>query len=77
MGKFDRWYHTIKVPYECGERIVVSIPNQKYVIKEAYPIDNVVRPICLVEKGVFQLAHIYVHEIGSRSGTPLWYPSLV
>ena len=69
MGKFDRWYHTVQVPYECGEGIVVSIPNQKYVINEAYPINNVVRPICLVDKSVFQWAHIYVHKIGSCSGT--------
>ena len=69
MGKFDRWYHTVKVPYECDERIVVSISNQKYAINEAYPINNVVRPICLVDKIVFQSVHIHVHEIGSRSGT--------
>ena len=54
MGKFDRWYHTVKVPYKCGERIVVSIPNQKYVINEAYSINNVVTPICLV--------YIYMEE---------------
>ena len=42
MGEFYRWYHTVKVPYECDERIVVSIPNQKYVINEAYPINNLV-----------------------------------
>ena len=65
VGKFDRRYHTVQVPYECGEVIVVCIPNQKYVINEAYPINNVVRPICLVDKSVFQS----VHEIKSRRGT--------
>ena len=69
MSKFDRWYHTVKVPYKCGETIVVSIPNQKYVINEAYPINNVVRPMCLVDKSIFQSAHIYAREIGSRSDT--------
>ena len=69
VGKFDRRYHIVQVHYECGEVIVVFIPNQKYVINEAYPINNVVRPICLVDKSVFQSAHLYVREIRSRCGT--------
>ena len=69
MGKFYKSHHTVKVPYECGERILGSTPNEKYVINEAYPVNNVVRAICLVDKSVFQSAHIHVREIESRSGT--------
>ena len=56
-GKFYRSHHSVNVPYECGERIVGSTPNQKNVINEAYPVNNVVRAICLVDKSVFQSAH--------------------
>ena len=50
MCEFNGWSHAVKVFDECGERIIVSIPDKKYIIYETSPVNDIVEPVRLVDK---------------------------
>ena len=43
--------------------------NSLYIINKTSPVNNIVEPICLVNKSILLSAHIHVCEVGSSSST--------
>ena len=64
MGEFNGWLNTVKVLYKGGKRTFASFPNEKNVVYESNPVNQVVGPFRSVHKCIFKPTHIHVRKIG-------------